>query len=56
MAPVFSDISSPKMNIWNSGYNQILKLIGDKIKLRFIPKTSLDTEFLLESVEKITKM
>tara|TARA_R100001244_G_scaffold55670_1_gene47671 strand:+ start:106 stop:630 length:525 start_codon:yes stop_codon:yes gene_type:complete len=53
---VFSDISSPKMNIWNGDYDQILELIGDKIQLRFIPKTSLDTEFLLESVEKITKM
>jgi len=52
---VFSDISSPKMNIWNGDYDQILELIGDKIQLRFIPKTSLDTEFLLESVEKITK-
>ena len=52
----FSDISNPKIVSLSKDYEDILELMGDKIELRFIPKTSLDTEFLLEYVEKITKM
>ena len=34
----FTDASNPKMNIYSENYSQILRLIGDKISLVYIPK------------------
>mgnify|MGYP003134585905 CR=1 FL=1 len=52
---VFSDISSPKMEIYSEKYDKVLSLIQDSLTLRFIQKSTLDTEMLnciLETFEK----
>lgn len=52
---IFSDISTPKMEIYSEKYNRILELLGDKLSIRYIPKESLETEMLeciLETFKK----
>jgi dCMP deaminase len=52
---VFSDISNPKMSIWNSDYDKILELIGEKIHFRYVPRQNLDPNLLLEANAEIAK-
>lgn len=52
---VFSDISSPKMEIYSEKYDRVLKLIQDTINVRYVPKDSLETdtlECILETFKK----
>ena len=52
---VFSDISSPKMEIYSKKYDMILELIKDRVSLRYIPSHVLDTdtlECILENFKK----
>ena len=52
---IFSDISLPKMEIYSERYDIILKLLEGKLELKYIPKTSLDTDVLeciLETFKK----
>ena len=52
---VFSDISSPKMEIYSKKYDTILELIKDRVSLRYIPSHVLDTdtlECILENFKK----
>ena len=52
---IFSDISFPKMEIYSERYDTILKLLEGKLELKYIPKTSLDTDVLeciLETFKK----
>ena len=52
---VFSDISSPKMEIYSNKYDTILELIKDRVSLRYIPSHALDTdtlECILENFKK----
>jgi dCMP deaminase len=51
----FSDISSPKGEIFSERYSKILGLLGDKLNMLFIPKLYLDQDTLmcvLKSLEK----
>jgi len=48
----FSDMSSPKGDIWSKKYEEVLKQIGDRLTIRHIPKKALDSAFLVESAEK----
>jgi deoxycytidylate deaminase len=52
---IFSDISSPKMEIYSERYDTILKLLSDQLELKYVPKSSLDTDVLeciLETFKK----
>jgi len=52
----FSDISSPKKDVYQDKYNTILELIDDKIELVFISKELLDQTSLdcvLKNLKKI---
>tara|TARA_Y100001963_G_scaffold45011_2_gene63348 strand:+ start:5487 stop:6014 length:528 start_codon:yes stop_codon:yes gene_type:complete len=51
----FSDLSSPKGDIWTRRYNEILKQIGSRIDMRFYSKYNLDNSLLIESAEKFKK-
>ena len=55
---IFSDISSPKMEIYSERYYAILKLLSGQLQLKYIPKSSLDTDVLeciLETFKKNEK-
>ena len=51
----FSDLSSPKNDIWTDKYSQVLKQIETRIELIFISRDSLDNGLLIESAEKFEK-
>lgn len=48
----FSDISQPKGEIWTERYSKVLEEIYDRVQIRYIPRESLDSRMLIESVEK----
>lgn len=48
----YSNISSPKGNIWGDYYNEILTQIEDRIDFKFFPKKYLSNFSLIESAEK----
>ena len=52
---IFSDISTPKMEIYSDKYNKILSLLGDRLPIRYIPKEALETEALECIVETFKK-
>ena len=49
----FTNISNPKMQIFSKGYTDLLKLIGDNMKMRFIDKRHIDTSILEKSIKYI---
>ena len=51
----FSDLSSPKGDVWTSKYNQVLRQIGANINMTFISKKRLSDEYLIQSAEKFKK-
>ena len=51
----YSDISKPKMVIYNDNYLKMLEMTADKMCFRYIPKSKLNAKFLKESVKKIEK-
>jgi len=52
----FSDLSSPKGDVLSKKYNDVLKQIGDRLIVKYIPKDVLDNTFLVESAEKFEKI
>ncbi len=52
---IYSDISEPKMVIYNDNYTKMLEMTSQKMLFRYLPKSKLDSTFLKESVEKIEK-
>ena len=53
---IYSDISEPKMVIYNDNYTKMIDMISQKMSFRYLPKSKLDITFLKESVEKIEKI
>lgn len=51
----FSDLSSPKGDVWTSKYNQVLRQIGANINMTFISKERLSDKYLIQSAEKFKK-
>ena len=51
----FSDLSSPKNDIWTNKYSQILSEIDGRMDIRHFPKSKLDNAALIESAEKFEK-
>ena len=51
----YSDVSEPKMVIYNDNYTKMLEMTCDKIEFRYIPRSKIDSTFLKESVEKLKK-
>ena len=51
----FSNLSSPKSDIWSKKYDQVLQQIDDRLILRYISKKSLDNTMLIESAEIFEK-
>ena len=51
----FSDLSSPKSDVWSKRYDDVLGQINSKISMIFIPKENLDNSLLTESAEKFKK-
>ncbi len=51
----FSDLSSPKGDIWTKKYNQVLSEIGSRMIIKHVPKTNLDNTILIESAEMFEK-
>lgn len=51
----YSDISKPKMVIYNDNYVKMLEMTADKMCFRYIPKSRLNAKLLKESVKKIEK-
>ncbi len=49
---LFSDLSDPKSDIWTEKYNMVLREIGHRVDIKFIPKSKLDNSLLIESAEK----
>ena len=49
---LFSDLSDPKSDIWTEKYNMVLREIGHRVDIKFIPKSKLDNRLLIESAEK----
>ena len=43
---IFSDISTPKMEIFSENYNRVLGLLGNKLSIKYIPKETLEIETL----------
>ena len=43
------------MSTWKNEYEQILSLIDDKIKFRYVPKRTIDASFLLQAHDNIVK-
>ena len=52
----FSDLSSPKSDVWSKRYNDVLGQIDSNISMVFIPKENLDNSLLIESAEKFEKL
>ena len=55
---IFSDISTPKMEIYSEKYNKVLGLLGNSLSIRYIPKDALETdtlECILETFKKKQK-
>ena len=48
----YSNISSPKGDIWGDYYNDVLTQIEDRIDFKFFPKKYLSNFALIESAEK----
>ena len=51
----FSDLSMPKCDIRSDKYSNVLKEIGNRLSIRFFPKSKLDNALLIESAEKFEK-
>ena len=51
----FSDLSMPKCDIRSDKYSNVLREIGSRLSIRFIPKSKLDNALLIESAEKFEK-
>ena len=45
----YSNISSPKADMWSEGYNKILKQIEERVDFRFFPKKMLNTKIFEKS-------
>tara|TARA_Y100001938_G_scaffold117820_1_gene162659 strand:- start:1008 stop:1514 length:507 start_codon:yes stop_codon:yes gene_type:complete len=52
----FSNLSSPKSDVWSKRYNDVLGQIDSNIRMVFIPKEDLDNSLLIESAEKFEKL
>ena len=52
----FSNLSSPKSDVWSKRYNDVLRQIDSNIRMVFIPKEDLDNSLLIESAEKFEKL
>lgn len=48
----YSNISSPKNDMWGRQYDLILKQVEDRIDFKFFPRQNLCPSFLLEATEK----
>jgi dCMP deaminase len=52
---IFSDISQPKMCIYNEEYATILKMVEKKIEIRFAASERIDTTVLKEVIKQFDK-
>lgn len=52
----FSNLSSPKSDVWSKRYNDVLGQIDSNIRMVFMPKENLDNSLLIESAEKFEKL
>ena len=52
----YSDISSPKGDIWGDYYNEILNEIEDRVTFKFFPKKYLCNFELIEAAEKFENL
>ncbi len=51
----YSDISKPKMVVYNDNYTKMLEMTADKMCFRYVPKSKLNANLLKEAVKKIEK-
>lgn len=52
---LFSNLSSPKGDVWTKKYDMVLREIGSRLNFKFVPKHKLDNRMLIESAEKFEK-
>ena len=52
---IFSDVSNPKMCIYNDDYATILKKMKDKIDIKYLPISNIDNKNISETFEIFTK-